>query len=258
MGTVYLANTKPGKDNLVHDYPAVNQGPLQDILIDPSQQEPTFTMAALSSDEANTILKKLDSMAPGWSPQVTLMLAEGAYAVMKAVQLVKAQTQQKFRGIFAQGAALDMRWLRPLDVGGTILNPAATASKGLYGGTSAAVYTWQTTGLTANASNSIIPSQTMELYAAIVYLGFINPIEVPSQSAYQFTLYGVTVPAQSMEYDTIKTFGVNELPAVKLEKPIIVPPLGVQALNTYSFRAGSDNTQPVAILIARSQELTLT
>jgi hypothetical protein len=252
MGIVYTNNMA-----LCTAYPAVDQGPIQDILIDPSQQSPTYTMASLTGDESTTIIKKLDSLATGFSPQIALMMAEGAYAVIKAVQLVKAQTKQQFRGEFAQGAALDLRFLRPKDIGGTILNPAATALKGLYGGVSAAVYSWFTQGLVAAATNTLVPSQTMELYAAIVYLGFINPIEVPSQEAYQYTLFGVSVPAQSMDFKMIKTFGVNEVPSVKLEKPIIVPPLGVQALSTYSFRNGDDRTQPVAILIARAQELTI-
>ena len=250
MGIVYTSNK-----SLEHPYDAVDQGKIQDILIDPSQQEPTYTMASLSMDEVTTILKKLDSLAFGNSPQVSLMIAEGAYAVIKAVQLVKAQTKQQFRGEFAQGAALDLRFLRAKDVGGAILNPAATGNLFLYQG-AAAVNTFLHAGVLATTYHMVM-SQTMEQWAALVYLGFINPIEVPSIDAFQFTLFGVAVPAQSADFRMIKTFGVNELPAVKLEKPIIVPPLGIQNLDVYNYRTGDDKTQPVAILVARSQELTI-
>ena len=254
MGAVYTQNK-----SLEHAYDAVDQGKIEDILIDPSQQSPTYTLASLSHDEVTTILKKLDSLAFGNSPQVTLMLAEGAYAVIKAAQLVKAQSKQQFRGEFAQGAALDMRFLRPKDAGNIILSPASTVgagATGLYAGLAGSVYTWLHAGV-VNTTYALIPSQTMELYAAVVYLGFIDPIEVPSVEAFRYTLYGVVVPAQSCDFKMIKTFGTNELPAVKLEKPIIIPPLGIQALDVYSYRTGDDKIQPVAIVIARSQELTI-
>lgn len=253
MGIVYTSNK-----SLEHAYPAFDQGPLEDILIDPSQQSPTFTMASLTADEVTTILKKLDSLAFGNSPQVALMLAEGAYAVIKAVQLVKAQSKQQFRGEFAQGAALDLRFLRAKDVGGVILNPAATVSLGLFQGTSAGVFSFLHSGGVVNTTYQLIPSQTMELYAAVVYLGFINPIDVPKVDAYQFTLYGVTVPAQSADFRlSCKTFDSFEVPAVKMEKPVIVPPLGVQALNVIQTATGDDHTKPVAIVIARAQEMTI-
>ncbi len=265
MGQVWEKNR-----TLAVSYPAVDQGPIEDILIDPSQQTPTYTMASLTADEATTILKKLDALAMGNSPQVSLMLSEGAYAVIKAVQLVKAQSKQQFRGEFAQGSALDLRFLRPKDVGGVILSPASTpgaGATGLYGGVAplpgtSGVYTWLHTHVSTfnvTATPHLVPSQTMELYAALVYLGFLNRIEIPCVDAFQFTLYGVAVPAQSCDFQiSDKTFGgFGEVPAVKLEKPIIVPPLGVQALDVCAYRSGDDRIEPVAILIARAQELTL-
>lgn len=255
MGAIYEKNRQ-----LEHDWPAVDQGPMEDILVDPSQQAPTFTMASLTRDEVSTILKKLDSLAPGWGPQVTLMLTEGAYAVIKAVQLVKAQTKQQFRGIFAQGAALDLRLLRAKDIGNTILNGPVAATRGIYGGVTPPGGGYVSTFLAtfaAQATNNMVPLQTMSLYGAMVYFGFIDPIEVPPVDAARFTLYGVTVPAQSADFKTIKTFNSNEVPAVKLEKPILVPPLGVQTLDVWSYRAGDSRIQPIAVVVGRSQDLTI-
>lgn len=255
MGAVYTNNK-----SLIHDYPAEDQGILQDILVDPSQQSPTYTMASLTADEVTTILKKLDSMAPGWSPQVTLMATEAAYAVIKAVQLVKAQTKQQFRGIFAQGAALDMRWLRAKDIGNTILNGPVAATLGIYGGASPPAGGYVSTYLATLASqstNHLVPSQTMLLYGALVYMGFIDPTEVPVVDAIRFTLYGVTTPTQTSDFKMIKTFDSNELPSWKLEKPIIIPPLGVQVVDVFANRAGDTKVQPVAVLIGRSQDLGL-
>lgn len=252
MGDVYTRNK-----GLEHAYAAEDKGALNDFLVDPSQVNPEFALAALGQDEVTAILKKLDSLAPGWSPQVTMMMAEGASAVIQAVRLVKAQSKQPFRGIFAQGAALDLRLLRPKDVGGVILRgPAVAGALGLYTGAGGAVYTWLY-GFTVNTIIRMVPSQTMEQYAALVYLGFIDPIEVPPAEAFQFTLTNVPVSAQSCDFRMIKTFNSNELPVVKLEKPIIVPPMGQQSLDLYPWRTGDGKVQPVAILVARAQELTL-
>lgn len=251
MGIVYTQNKE-----LERAYPPEPSGKLSDFLVNPSQENPTFELAGLSADESGAILKKLDSMAPGWSPQVAMMVAEGAKAVIQAVRLVKAQSKQEFRGIFGQGAGLDLRWLRPKDIGGAILSPATTTSVGLYAGTGAAVYTWLST-LTVNTNASPIPSQTMELYAALVYFGFINPIENPPEDVVEFQLYGVTAPAQSCDFRQIKTINGNELYVARLEKPVIVPPLGIQRLRTYPTRSGDTKFQPLCIVVARAQELLI-
>ncbi len=253
MGSVYTSNKA-----LEHDYVTEDAGMLNDFLVDPSKDKPQFSLAKLSLDEVTAILKKLDSLAPGWSPQITLMLAEGAAAVIQAVRLVKALSKQEFRGIFAQGNGLDLRLLRPKDIGGAILRgTAAAGTLGLYGGGGGAVYTWYYTGSVSNVTNHVFTSQTMEDYGALVYLGFIDPIEVPPIEAFQFTLNGIPVSAQSCDFKMIKTFNSNELPVVKVEKPIIVPPMGQQALDMYPYRTGNTRIQPVGILVARFVEMTL-
>lgn len=251
MGIVWKMN-----ESLAHEYPEEPQGKLKDFLVNPSQAEPTFKLAALSGDEAATILKKLDSFAPGWSPQVALMLAEGAFAVIQTVRLAKYQTQQNFRGIFAQGGELDLTMLRPKDVGGTPMRgTAAVGSLGLYGGTGAAVYTWLR-AFTVNTSANIIPSQTMSQWGAMVYLGFVDPLEVPPVGAVQPTLFSVAVPPQTLNFQLGKTFGNNELYCAKLEKPIIIPPLGIQSWALMPWRTGDGKPQPIAIIASRSQDLT--
>ncbi len=252
MGIVWKLNAE-----LARDWPNEDQGSLKDFLVNPSQAEPTFKLAGLTRAEAATILKKLDSLAPGWSPQVAMMLAEGAMAVIQTVRLAKYQSQQNFRGTFAQGGELDLRLLRPKDVGGAILRgTAAAGTLGLYGGTGAAVYTWLNTVVVNTAAN-MIPSQTMSQWAAMCYLGFIDPIEVPPNDAHQFTLFNVAVPPQPSDFKLIKTFDANEIPVVKLEKPVIIPPLGIQALSVMPWRSGDSKIQPIAVIAARSQDLTL-
>lgn len=255
MGIVWKTNSE-GMGNLVHPYPEESSGKLKDCLVNPSQAEPTFKLAGLSEDEVITILKKLDSFAPGWSPQISLMFAEGAYAVIQAVRLAKYQSQQNFRGIFAQGGELDLRLLRPKDVGGAIMSSGGTSATGLYAGTGAAVYTWLNT-LVVNTTANMIPQQTMLQWAAQVYLGFIDPIEVPPIEAIQFKLYTVSIAPQPADFKLIKTLDANEIPVVKLEKPIIIPPLGQQYLDIKPYRSGDSKIQPISVIVARAQDLTL-
>jgi hypothetical protein len=252
MGDVWKLN-----QSLVRNYVDEPQGSLVDFVVDPSLPSPQTHLAALSTDEATEILKKLDSMASPWGPQVMNMVTEGASGVIAAVRWLKAQPGVGlFRGVFAQGSAMDLRWLDAKDVGGVLLRgrSVAAGTLGLYGGTGGAVYTWLYT-MAANATNTMIPMQTMDQYAAMVYFGFIDAMEVPTVSKWQLALSGVNFTIQPADFRMIKTFDGNEMPTVKFEKPVLVGPMVQQTWSLYSFRAGDTRIQPIAILVARAQDM---
>lgn len=251
MGAVWKNNQK-----LAVDYQEEPAGSLIDFVVDPSQENPTPKLGKLSTKEATAVLKRLDSMASAWCPQVSLMAEEGALAVIQGVRLLKAQPGVgEFRGIFSQGSNVNMRWLRPKDVGGAILRgTAAAGTLGLYGGGGGAVYTWLYS-FTVNNTAHMVPSQTMSQFGALVYFGFMDPIETPPVEAWQLTLSGIAFTAEPADFKMIKTFNSNELPVVKFEKPVIVGPMVQQALDVWPWRTGDGKTQPVAVLIARAQDL---
>ncbi|MBA7610068.1 hypothetical protein ES703_17273 [subsurface metagenome] len=166
--------------HLIKDYKDGEPKEWSKALIIPGQDKASTKLAYLSSAEVEAILIKLDLLALNRQNSViTAILAEEADSILMAIRRVKAETKENFRGILGAGASLDICWLRPHHVGDKyLLNSAATASTGLWGGTVAAVYTWLHT-VAAHTEDCIIDEQKMIKEAAVIHLGAIDPIEVP-------------------------------------------------------------------------------
>ena len=251
MGVVFQANK-----GLVKAF-AEETIKYKNALIEPGKLESEVKLATLSADEVTAILLKLDMLAmERANPAVAAIVAEEAESILIAIRMVKTETKAAFAGILGAGSNLDIKWLRPKDVGGTLLNPAATASKGLYGGANGAVYTWLQT-FVANTSDDIIPSQTMAEEAAVIHLGGIDPIEVPKLESIRFTLAGIPSPAQSLACNMRRSLGTEDVPVVRFEKPIIVGPEKTQAIDVMPNISGDSKFQLLSFIIAKAESLTL-
>lgn len=226
----------------------------------PGQAKASVELAALSAEEVDLILMKLDMLALNrQNPAITAMLAEEADSILTAVRMVKTETKEDFRGILGAGANLEIMWLRPQDVGGSIMRgTAAAGSLGLWGGAGAAVYTWLKTWGTGGTKETMIPSQKMAEEGAVVHLGAIDPIEVPKCTAIQFTLSGIPSPPQSLARNIRKGFGTEDVPVMRFEKPIIVGPEKTQLVEVNATTTGGDTKlQLLSLLIAKAESLTL-
>ncbi len=250
MGLVYQA----AKDQITsYDEGVV---PWSKALIEPGRKEARVKAAQLSLEEAEQIILKLDQMAMSRQHEgIAAMLAEEMESILLAVRLVKTETKEEFTGILGVGANLDIAWLRPKDVGGTKLNSAQTASLGLYAGTIAAVYTWTQT-FVANTAQDIIPEQTSAEEAAVIHLGAIDPVEVPKIDMMTPYLAGIAAPAQSTPFNVRKGFGVQEMPFIRFEKPIIVGPEKKQRISLMPNISGDSKFQLLSLIIARAQEMS--
>jgi hypothetical protein len=217
-----------------------------------------IALAAFSAKESDTLLLKIDALVNQTNnPLIATLVAENVQSIFIAVRMAKEQAKGQFAGILGAGTMLDLKWLRPKDVGGAILNPAATGSLGLYGGTSGGVFTWLST-VTANSSANLVPSQTMEQFASVIHIGAIDPIEVPKITDVTFTLGGVATPAQSA-CQNVKTYlgtANNDIQVIRFEKPVIVGPLQSQAIAVMPGITGSTKFQLLSFVCARCQELT--
>jgi len=230
--------------------------PFTEALIQPGQAEATVHAAALEPDEVERIILKLDQLAMSVQHEgIANMIAEEMDSILLAIRMVKTETKEPFMGLLGFGAALDLAWLRPKDVGGSLLNPAGTAAKGLYGGTSGGVYTWLNT-FTANTAAEVIPEQTMAEEAAVIHLGAIDPIEVPKCNMITFTVAGIPAPAQSLPFDIRQTFSDNSVPFVRFEKPIIIGPEKKQKIEVMPYTSGDSKFQLLSLLIAKAEALT--
>ncbi|MFA5186420.1 MAG: hypothetical protein WC551_08095 [Patescibacteria group bacterium] len=227
-------------------------------LIEPGKDVAAVKLGPLGRDEVELICLGLDQLIQSrYNEAVAVAMAEEMESILILARMVKAETKAPFQGALAVGTQLAMMMLRAKDVGGSLLNPAATASCGLYAGTSAAVYTWLHT-FTQNSSEYMIPTQTMYQWAGVIHLGLLDTVEVPKINALQWTLAGLaSVPqsvASTMKKSTGQTFDVS---FARFEKPVIVGPLRSQRLALMPYITGDSKPELVSLLFARAQDLSL-
>lgn len=242
---------------LVRDY-AEETVSWRAALIEPGRDTAQVKAGQLSTGEVETLLLKLDQLALSAQHEgVAKMVAEELASIILAVRMVKAETKASFSGILGSGSNLDIRWLHPRDVGGILLNPAATAALGLYRGTIAAVYTWLHS-FVANTSAAIIPSQIMANDAGVIHLGAIDPVEVPKLNLIRFTLAGIAAPTQGMAFNIRNTLDGASVPFVRFEKPIIVGTERTQVIDVVPNITGESKFQLLSFLIAKAEDMVLT
>ena len=251
MGLIFKSN-----QDLLKNF-AEADVPWKKAIIEPGQQMVKVKAAELTMDEVETVLLKLDQMAMSRQHEgIAAMLAEEADSILLAVRMVKTETKQPFLGMQALGANLDMTWLKPRHVGdNTLLNSANTAALGLYLGTNAGVFTWDNNNLVADTWASLIPSQTMIEEAAVVHLGAIDPSAVPKINTIEFTLAGIVLPTQVLDFNIRPSLGDLSLPFVRFEKPIIVGPEKRQLIRVKPNITGGSKFQLVSLLITKGELL---
>lgn len=252
MGEVYKANQA-----LIHDYPE-KEADVSNAVVTPARVITSVKVASMTRDEVERLVLKLDMMTLDVSPIIQKIVAESVNPIITAVRMVKDETKESFMGIQGSGAELDIDWLRPQDVGGVLLNPAATGSKGLWSGTSAAVLTWLHQYTTGGTAETLVPSQIMSEEAGMIYLGFINPIEIPLEDSVTITVSGQTTPRQSLCSLSFKPVTESKaLGVMRLEKPVIVGPEKTQAVTVEPMTSSAyTRLQPLALLISKAESLT--
>lgn len=226
-------------------------------LLTPGRRDVEVSLADMSADEVEQIVLKLDQLALDTGHYgVAKMIAEEFRSIFMLIRRVKDEAKGSFEGILGAGSTLDMIWLRPKDVGGTLLNSAGTASKGLYGGTSGGVFTWLNT-FTANTAVDLVPSQRMTDKAGLIYLGFLDNTAIPKVNTFEPTLAGMASHAQSLALQNRQSGGLYQTPFARLEMPIVVTPRQIQQIQVMPNISGDSRLEPVALLVAEAQNLNL-
>jgi hypothetical protein len=258
MGTVYnFAKQQPDLYSGKEFFPRPGGvATITTALVDPGKPAVQLAITALSSDEVNALVSKLDMICQSVENQaIANMIAEEIRNIILTVQLVKYQTQSSFAGILAFGTQLDIWPLRPKDVGGAILNVAVAGVLGLYGGVGAGVFSWYTAVPdVAGVARIIIPVQQMIQYGGMIYLGSIEKIYTPKVGGVQFTLGGIAAPAQPVTTNWKKTFGdESDITVSRLEKPVIIPPLKTQTVSVMPDVSGASNFEFIAFVVGQAQ-----
>lgn len=249
MGVVYQQNK-----GLVAAYKAeVIKWPK--ALVAPGKMEAEVTLATLSGEEVERILLKLDALALSTQHEgIAKMVAEEVESILIAIRMVKTETKAEFAGLLGAGPALDIEWLRAKEIGAAILDSkAAVATEGPWQN---GIYSWLQT-VAAPTADYIIDPQTISEEAGLIHLGAIDPIEVPKIGAVSFEIAGIATPAQTCPFNLRRGFGNQALPFVRWEKPVIIGPETLHAIQCYPNISGDTKMQLLSFIIARAQDLTL-
>ena len=243
---------------LIKDYPEETMV-WDRALIEPGREDPAITLAPFSAREVEVLFQKLNMLALYREhPGIASMVAEEADSILVACRRVKTETKQELRGILGTGANLEIAWLRAKDVGGRLTDQSGVAGKGAYGlGLGGGIYSWLNT-FTAGVSVDMFPEATMVEEAGIIFLGFIDPIEVPKVEAIQFTLAKIPSPPQSLAFRINQEFGgPGSLPFARLEKPVFVGPERRFSVTVNPGISGDSKCEPLALLITTAEKHTL-
>ena len=247
---------------LIRDYAEGEPKAWGKALIQPGQAKVDIKLERLSEAEVGLILTKLDMLAINrQNPTIAAILAEEADSVLTAVRMVKTETKESFAGILGGGANLDICWIRAKDVGGELTDQNGVASKGAYAlGAGGAVYSWLKTNFVAGTNVDMFPSAKLIEEAGIIFLGAIDPIEVPKVEAIQFTIAGILCPPQSLGFrQNNQEFGAPaKLSVARLEKPVIIGPEKTFTVTVNPSMAGSGKCEPLALLITTAEKMSLT
>lgn len=252
MALIYKLNESYAARNY-----AAETAKIIDALVTPGQEDAEVTMASLTAAEVKTLLLKCDMLVSNYQNQaISVAVAEAFPVILAAVRMVKAESKQPFRGIRGMGRDLDIKMLRPEDVGGAILSPSSTigaGTTGLYGGVAGGVYTWLKT-FVAGTSDDMIPSQTMKEEGACVHIGILDTVEVPKTNEIKFTLAGVAAPAQSIALNYKD--GTTKTAFSRFELPVLVGPEMTQKIDIDPYISGDAKPELVSFIIGMASDLT--
>jgi hypothetical protein len=255
MGLVYEISRQKG---LVKGYPKETKM-IVDALIDPGKESSSQDLDPFTAIEADRLLLKLDTLAPSSvSENIARLVAMAAEVIIDAARMVKTQNHQPFMGSMGTGNMLDIRWMRPKDIGNPVMRGGAGAGNlGIYAQVplAALTFTWLRT-FVENTAQNIIPLQTNGQFSSFVHLGFIDTIDGISKiSDVTYTSGGVTAPPQSLA-GTKKKFvgGAQDAPVMPLERPIIVPPFRNQLFSVLPTSAGDSRLEMITLFIGQVQD----
>jgi len=203
----------------------------------------------ISKDELTILKEELDAFVDiDQNPTLARMIARGAPRILDAIRLVNYETKQGFGGAASRGHSL-------------VLNPLVVAD--IYtAGSATAKTTWLTTVTSTGAANwsgdetNVNPMLVSSLPVLChVYLGFINPIEVPKVNMIQIVKNGTSWAREYIQWDWRQTFGDNRTPTYELKQPWIIPPGEHYYIPVNYFLTGDDRLEPVAFTVKRATDI---
>jgi hypothetical protein len=182
------------------------------------------------------------------NPTVAGIIARGAPRILDAVRLVNYETKNGYMGAAARGHELVAN---PMGV-----NDCSSATSGATAKT-----TWLNT-ITSVGGADYIGTDSYDVQMLVsslpvlahVYLGFIDPVEVPKVSRVQLVKNNDAWPQEYIAW-LRDTFGNNATPVYELKQPWIIPPGEEYFIPAYYYLTGDDKLQPIGFTVKRATDI---
>lgn len=204
-------------------------------------------LAEVSEEEVQEVVEKLDAQADDLlNPIVARMTALALSDIIALVRAVKDETKVEFQGMTATGNALDVQLSRPIDFTRIAGNTGQVTWNQNRTSTGAAAWI----GTSAN-------EESLSENEGFIFLGAIDPVEVPKVGAFQFYRFGDAIgPAQATFLRDRRTFGDGSVPAFRFPKPIYMLPQATFYSQVYIEETGFDRLEPVSYHVSRRSDIT--
>lgn len=191
------------------------------------------------------------------NPRVAEMIIRGAPRVLDAVRMVNNYTHQGFGGAAAKGQELVVNPMTTSDILEYSPGSTAIASHSKYTAENwtmaiAAVGSTAWSG-TSTYNNPMLVSSLP--HVAHVYLGFIDPVEVPKIDMIQFIKDGTTICREYLALNWREQFGSNTVPMHELKQPWIAHPQCNYYIAAHYFITGDDKLQPIAFVVQKADQI---
>lgn len=203
----------------------------------------TYDAKDLDASELNLLIEDLESLATQQSnPFVANMIARNSPRILDLVRVVNKETKQGYGGAGARGNQLVVNPLRQADVSITHGWQVAITATGAA--------TW--IGTSAATISMVVSSLPV---IGHIYLGFIDPVEVPKAETVQFVKGGDSWPEEVMTFNWRQGFGVINTPTHELRQPWTIPPSEVYYIPVRYNRVGDDRLEPIAFVVKRATDI---
>jgi len=215
------------------------------------------SMAALDIDKREVLLlgQELDASLD-WekSPRIASMIVRGAPRLLDSIRMVNSNTKNGFKGAGARGQELVIQSIKVSDL--LKYNPSSSVlatypmTTWLRTITSTGATQWSGT---SNYNN--VMTVDSQGYLAHLFLGFINPVEVPKLERIQLIKEGDAMVPEVLDFGIRESFSSFSTPIHELMQPWIIGPNQKYYIAAYYSIVGDDKTQPIGYTVKRASDV---
>lgn len=215
----------------------------------------SYTLSKISFLDSKIFTDELDTILIQQNPLIHEIYAKNAVTLFDAIRMANVNSKQGFKGALASGNELDMT----LIMARQLYDPESPTNKRVsWVRTVTAAQITAAVALNYFIDSSATPTElTMGEEEAMVFLAFYNPAQTSCVDAYQITMNTEPFDIQGLDFEQVHIETGDVI--IEMKEPWTLPPEQAGKIQTYYFRAGTDEMRPLGINIKMAKNLrTLT